>query len=342
MQTLRLTKPDDWHVHFRDDEALGNTVNATAKDFARALAMPNLIPALTTKAQLFSYRKRIKNACDLEFTPFMTFYLNESVCLEELAHVTKEDFILGAKLYPQGATTNSEQGVSSLETLYQHFDVMQENELVLQIHGEAITGDIFHREQRFIDEQLTKLIKNFPKLKIVFEHVSTKHAIEFINAAPKTVAATITVHHLLYNRNHLLAGGIKPHYYCLPILKQQNDQIALLKAATSGNPKFFLGTDSAPHSIANKQSACGCAGIYSAPYALCLYAKVFEQCHALDKLDDFASRFGAEFYQLPRNGGSLQLIKKSQKIPTSLAFGNESVIPIESGQLLDWSIDEHA
>ncbi len=341
MQTLKLTKPDDWHVHFRDGIVLKNTVNATAKHFARALVMPNLIPALTSKKAISAYRQRILQTCEFPFAPYMTFYLNESVNLDDLASVTDDDFILGAKLYPQGATTNSAEGVSSLDSLYAHFELMQEKGLVLQIHGEAIHGDIFKREQLFIDEQLTKLTKNFPKLRIVLEHVSTKHAIEFIQQQNANVAATITVHHLLYNRNHMLLGGIKPHYYCLPILKQRLDQKALLQAATSGSPQFFLGTDSAPHSVAQKQSACGCAGIYSAPFALSLYATAFEQCNALAKLNDFASVFGANFYQLPVNDTKITLTRQKKVVPESLSFGTEKVIPIASGQELDWSIDEH-
>ncbi|RUR16705.1 dihydroorotase [Legionella septentrionalis] len=344
VQTVAITRPDDWHVHFRDEDMLVNTVPATARHFSRALVMPNLKPALTSLANLLSYRERILASLKKgqEFSPFMTFYLNEAVNIEDLQQATQYPYILGAKLYPAGATTNSEQGVRSLEALYPFFEIMQANNFALQIHGEVTSGDIFQREAAFLDECLKPIIHAFPKLRVILEHISTAAAVEFISQAPANVAATITPHHLLYHRNHLLAGGIKPHYYCLPILKHEQDQKALQKAATSGNPKFFAGTDSAPHPQKLKESACGCAGIYSAPYAVSLYAQVFADLGKLDKLEAFMSHFGANFYQLPLNSGRLELIKKPQIIPERLPLGDDYVIPVAAGEQIDWSVHELA
>ncbi len=342
MRKLSITRPDDWHVHFRDNEALPHTVSATARNFARALVMPNLKPALTTVEAINAYRQRIIAAQDdtLHFTPYMTFYLNESLIEEELEHAKNHSYILGAKLYPAGVTTNSEQGVRSIRALYPLFEVMQNINLVLQIHGEVAHGDIFAREALFIEENLIKLIRDFPKLRVILEHISTRAAVDFVSQAPDTIAATITPHHLLYNRNQLLAGGIKPHYYCLPILKHERDQMAVQQAAISGNPKFFAGTDSAPHAQATKESACGCAGIYSAPYAIAMYAQVFAHLGQLDKLDAFMGRFGADFYQLPINHERIELIEQQQVIPHILPFGCEQVVPMDAGETLQWSIHE--
>lgn len=345
MQTLTLNRPDDWHVHFRDGELLQHTVAATAAHFSRALVMPNLKPALTTVAAINQYREKIlaTTSKDSTFQPYMTFYLNESVQAQELEKAAKTPYILGAKLYPAGATTNSEAGAKSLTALYPLLDVMQEQELVLQIHGEVTHSDIFEREALFLSEYLQPIIKNFPKLRIVLEHISTKAAVEFINSAPEHVAATITVHHLLYNRNHLLAGGIKPHYYCLPILKHEQDQKALQQAAISANPKFFAGTDSAPHAVETKEHACGCAGIYSAPFALPFYAQVFTHLNHLDLLNPFMSQFGAEFYRLAINSQQIELLKKPQRIPLSLPLGSHRVVPMAAGEEVEWSVlDEHA
>lgn len=340
MQTLIINRPDDWHVHLRDEDQLQHTVPATAKHFARALVMPNLKPALTTLPLIQSYRNRIISAIpeDNPFIPYMTFYLNESVTADELQLATKDPFILGGKLYPAGATTNSEAGAKSLIALYPLFEVMQDNNLVLQIHGEVTHSDIFEREALFIDEYLKPILSNFPKLRIVLEHISTKTAVEFVTQAPETVAATITPHHLLYNRNHLLAGGLRPHFYCLPILKHEQDQLALQQAIISGNPRFFAGTDSAPHAIATKESACGCAGIYSAPFAVALYAQIFDELNQLNKLNHFLSHFGAEYYQLPINKEQIELIKTPQNIPKELPFGQNKVVPIAAGETLTWSI----
>ncbi len=339
---LTITQPDDWHVHFRDGLYLEHTVAATARHFARALVMPNLKPALTSVEAVIDYRKRILSTLNANtaFNPLMTLYLNEQVTPDELQKITNFPYIVGAKLYPAGATTNSEEGAHSLRALYPLFEIMQGENLVLQIHGEVTHGDIFQREAEFLSTSLSPLIRDFPNLRIILEHVSTRAAVDFVSQAPETVAATITPHHLIYNRNHLLAGGIKPHYYCLPILKKETDQRALQQAAISGNRKFFAGTDSAPHAIANKESACGCAGIFSAPYAVALYTQVFEQLNHLQGLEPFLSRFGAEFYQFPVNKSLITLRKKAQLIPAKLPFGTEQVIPVAAGETLQWSIDE--
>lgn len=342
MQTLLINRPDDWHVHLRDNELLQHTVIDSAQHFARALVMPNLKPALTSLSSINDYRARILAALPngSNFEPYMTFYLNESVNAEELHQAANASYILGAKLYPAGATTNSEAGAKSLTALYPLFEVLQSNNLVLQIHGEVTHSDIFERESLFIEEYLKPIVSNFPNLRIVFEHISTRNAVEYVMQAPATVAATITPHHLLYNRNKLLVGGIRPHYYCLPILKHEQDQKALQKAACSGNPKFFAGTDSAPHSINTKENSCGCAGIYSTPFALALYTQVFDELDQLRQLNDFLSRFGAEFYQLPLNQQQIELIKSPQIIPSYLPLGLSQVVPIAAGETIQWSIHE--
>lgn len=335
-----ITQADDWHIHLRDGAALEHTVPATASQFARALAMPNLMPPLTTIDAIEAYQQRIEAALKSKysFTPYFSLYLNETLTAETLYQAGSHDYVLGAKLYPAGATTNSQSGARSIKALYPLFEVMQQQGLVLQIHGEQAQGDIFERESAFIKQHLVPLVANFPKLRIVLEHVSTQAAVEFVSQAPATVAATITVHHLLYNRNDLLAGGIKPHYYCLPILKKESDRKSLCQAATSANPKFFLGTDSAPHTQASKESACGCAGIFSAPYAMNLYAQVFDNLQALDKLEGFASHYGADFYRLARNKTRCELIKQSFNTPRDLSFGKDRVIPIAANETLEWTV----
>lgn len=342
MQSLLINRPDDWHVHVRDGEALIHTVPATARHFFRALIMPNLKPALTTIDMLIAYRKRILSVLPQtsSFNPLMTFYLNEEVSVESLLLCREYPFIVGGKLYPAGATTNSAEGVSSIQRLFPLFDVMQEQDLVLQVHGETTQGDIFFRESSFIHKHLIPIVQNFPKLRIVLEHISTRSAVDFVENSPPTVAATITPHHLLYNRNHLLAGGLHPHYYCLPILKKKSDQQALLNAAVSGNPKFFAGTDSAPHAREQKENACGCAGIYSAPYAVALYAQIFDELNQLPQLNAFLSRFGASFYRQPWTNDQLLLSKTAQMVPRVLPFGTKEVVPIAAGSCLPWSIDE--
>lgn len=340
MHTLTINNPDDWHVHFRDQEALIHTVKATANHFSRALVMPNLVPALTTTKSVLDYRARILACLDSssDFVPYMTLYLNNDVTPEDLQRCKNHPYILGAKYYPSGATTNSLQGAPSILSLYPLFDLMQEADLVLQVHGEARCGDIFLRETLFIRKALAPLMKNFPKLRIVMEHISTKAAVDFVKDAPDTLAATITPHHLFYNRNDMLAGGIKPHYYCLPILKQKRDQKALQLAAVSGHSKFFAGTDSAPHAKAHKESACGCAGIFSAPYAIAIYAQIFNQLNKLDNLNAFLSQNGANFYKLPPNDERIELVAHPQTVPNTLPFGQDIVIPIAAGQRLEWSV----
>ena len=328
MRSLQITRPDDFHVHLRDLDLLNDTVNASAKHFARALVMPNLQPALTTIDLVLAYRERILAhlKSNSSFAPYMTLYLNESVLKEELAAIKHHAYILGAKLYPQGATTNSAAGAKSITALYPLFEIMQDND--------------FEREALFIKEELKPLIENFPKLRVVLEHISTKVAVDFISDSSELIAATITPHHLLFNRNHMLAQGIKPHYYCLPILKDEANQKALLKAATSGNSKFFGGTDSAPHSQNTKETSCGCAGVYSAPFAVAMYAEAFDSIGKLDALDDFLGKFGAVFYNLPINTDKIELIERAQVIPNSMTFGNALVIPAAAGSTLKWSVNE--
>ncbi|MCR9192372.1 MAG: dihydroorotase [Gammaproteobacteria bacterium] len=342
MQTLSLTRPDDWHVHLRDQDVLMHTVSATAKHFARALVMPNLQPALTSVAAVLDYQQKILDQLDTNatFHPYMTIYLNTTVTTDDLALASQCPDILGAKLYPAGATTNSNEGAEDITKLYPLFELMQSYDLALQVHGEVTSGDIFEREARFIETQLAPLIANFPKLRIVLEHISTRAAVEFVTEAPEHIVATVTPQHLMFHRNHLLAGGIRPHYYCLPILKHHRDQQAIRQAVRSGNPKFFAGTDSAPHAKEQKESACGCAGVFSAPYALSFYTQVFEELDALPKLNDFLSRFGAEFYQLPRSTDTIILHRQSQTIASHWPLGDKEVIPLAAGFVLNWSVYE--
>ena len=340
MRTLSIKKPDDWHVHLRDNDALIHTVPATAKHFARALAMPNLQPPLTTVPSLNRYYERIVANIPAKspFHPYLTLYLHENLAPDIFIEAKPYSYILGAKLYPAGATTNSEHGAHSIRALYPIFEALQESDLVLQIHGEVTEGDIFSREKLFIEKHLATIIKNFPKLRVVLEHISTKAAVEFVIQAPDTVSATITPQHLLYNRNQLLVGGIKPHYYCLPILKHRNDQLSLQAAAVSGNPKFFAGTDSAPHARNQKESACGCAGIYSAPFALAMYTQLFDDLNQLSALEAFMSCYGANFYRLPITEERIELVEQQQTIPEILPLGREQVVPIAAGSHLRWSV----
>ncbi len=340
MQSVVVTRPDDWHVHFREGDMLQYTVPATAQHFRRALAMPNLEKPLTSLDALLAYQAHIKHAARdfADFEPYVTFYLNETVLPEMLLAAKAYPFILGGKLYPAGVTTHSAQGARSIRALYPVFEAMQASDLVLQIHGEEISGDIFDREALFIETHLKRILRDFPKLRVVLEHISTQAAVECVEKGPETLAATITAHHLLYNRNQLLAGGIRPHYYCLPILKRERDQRALQVAATSGNPKFFAGTDSAPHGKNQKECASGCAGIYSAPFALSMYAEVFEAMHALDLLNLFLSRFGADFYKLPVSDSSVELVRKTTQVPEKLAFGAVTVVPVHAGGVFSWSV----
>lgn len=342
MKTLSITRPDDWHVHFRDLELLKHTVVATARNFSRALVMPNLVNPLTQITDLLAYRSRIMQARGRyhAFEPYMTLYLNEAVSVETIAELGKFSFILGAKFYPAKTTTHSHHGAPSLRSVYPLLEAMQALDLVLQVHGEVAHGDVFDREALFLVQQLLPLLKDFPKLRVVLEHISTKEAVDFVREGPLNLAATITAHHLYYNRNQMFGSGLNPHYYCLPILKREADQRALQGAATSGSAKFFAGTDSAPHEIKNKESSCGCAGIYSAPYAVPIYAEVFDNLEKLDCLNDFLSKFGADFYRLPQGQETLHLIKQSQQVPLYLEWGAQRFVPIAAGASLEWSVSD--
>jgi len=346
MKSITFIQPDDWHIHLREEAALSNTVETAVQHFGRILVMPNLKKPLTQVSDIMNYRKDILSIVEKcnpahHFTPWMTLYLTDKTQPETMIEAKKTGCILGAKLYPAGATTHSQSGVNFIQTLYPVFEAMQQQELVLHIHGEVTRSscDIFLREKYFILEILAPLIRNFPKLKITLEHISTKFAVEFITQAPDTIAATITPHHLWLNRNDLLAGGIKPHYYCLPILKKRSDQTALIKAAVSGHPRFFMGTDSAPHAIHQKESACGCAGVYNAPVAVPLCAMIFEKANALDKLENFTSRFGAEFYDLPINKKWITLTQQPFSVPERLPLGEQWVIPLGAGKTLSWKME---
>jgi dihydroorotase len=343
---LIITKPDDWHHHLRDGEALLTTVPAVAKQFGRAIIMPNLNPPVTSADEASAYRQRILKVLPkgCQFTPLMTLYLTEQTTPQIIHEAKGMGIVYACKLYPAGATTHSQFGVRNLETIYPVLEAMAERtiNLPLLIHGESIAPevDVFDREQRFIEETLAPLSLRFPTLRMVLEHITTKTAVDFIKGAPKTLAATITAHHLLLNRNDLLVNGIKPHYYCLPILKSHSNQLALIEAAISGNPQFFLGTDSAPHPREAKEGPCGCAGIYTGHAAIELYATIFEQAGAIDKLEGFASHYGADFYQLSRNTQTIRLIKAPWQIPSTLPLGDSEVIPFWAGKMLAWRISD--
>lgn len=341
MKTLSLKRPDDWHIHLRDGIALERTVQDAAQAFSRVVVMPNLIPPIRTLKEAVNYRNRIiSHAKSASFSPLMTLYLTDETDPVDLRQA-KEQGIVGCKLYPQGATTNSEFGVTEIKKLYPVFEAMENAGLLLLLHGEVTDPrtDIFDREVIFIDTVLTKILQDFPKLKIVLEHITTKHAVEFVKQASSQLGATITAHHLWLNRNDLLSGGIKPHHYCLPVVKRESDRLALIQAAISGNSKFFLGTDSAPHAQSKKESACGCAGIYTGYHALPLYAEIFEAHDALEKLEGFASQFGADFYGLPHNTETVTLIKSPWIVPTTLPFLEDvPVIPFLADQILQWRL----
>lgn len=340
-QQLTLTRPDDWHIHLRDGAALTRTVADAAQQFARAIVMPNLVPPVMNTEQALTYKQRILAArpAGSKFEPLMVLYLTDKTDPVEIAKA-KAAGVVACKLYPAGATTNSDSGVTHLKNIYPVLEAMQKEGMHFLLHGEVTDSsiDIFDREKTFIDRNLRPLVREFPSLKMVLEHITTQEAAEFVTDAPANIAATITAHHLLYNRNHMLAGGIRPHYYCLPILKRNTHQQALIKAATSGNPKFFLGTDSAPHARDKKEAACGCAGSYTAYAALELYAEAFEAANALDKLEGFASHFGADFYGLPRNTEQITLIKNSWQAPESLAFADSQLVPLRAGETLQWQL----
>jgi dihydroorotase len=343
VDTLTLTRPDDWHSHLRDGDALPQTCRDMARYMGRVIVMPNLVPPVTTVRLAAEYRQRILRAqqpCQRHFDPLMTLYLTDSVSEETIREAAQTGWLAAVKLYPAGATTNSDAGVNSLEGLYPILEIMAEVDLPLLVHGEVTdaTVDIFDREAVFIDRHLAPIVERFPGLRVVFEHITTSDAVKFVRGAGPRVAATITAHHLLLNRNDMLVGGIRPHYYCLPILKRQEHQQVLREAAISGDPAFFLGTDSAPHTRSDKESACGCAGVYSAHASLELYAEVFEELGALDRLEDFASHFGADFYRMPRNEDRVQLQRVAWEAPASLPLGADTLQPLRGGESLRWQV----
>lgn len=336
---ITLTRPDDLHLHVREGDALKSVVPHTAKQFARAIIMPNLANPVTTVEHANKYRDEILNAVpNSGFQPLMTLYLTDNTTAETINEAKKCGFIHALKLYPAGATTNSDKGVSDIANIYPALEAMQEVGLPLLVHGEVTDPaiDIFDREQLFIKTILEPLIAHFPKLKIVLEHITTKDAVDFVSSASSNIAATLTAHHLLMNRNDIFTGGIRPHHYCLPVLKRETHRQALVEAAISGNPKFFLGTDSAPHSQNAKESACGCAGMYTAYHAMELYAEAFDKADALDKLEAFASFYGADFYGLPRNTSTITLNRKDWQVPDSLMLGNDKIIPLRAGEQCKW------
>jgi dihydroorotase len=343
---LTITTPDDWHLHLRDGAALATTVPHTARQFRRAVIMPNLTPPVTTADLASAYRERILAAApeDSKFDPLLTLYLTDNTSVEEIHRAQSLGHVYACKLYPAGATTNSDFGVTDLNKLDPVLEAMQSAGLPLLIHGEVTDSavDIFDREAVFIQRHLIPLLKRHPDLKIVLEHLTTADGVAFVQSAPDNVAATITAHHLLYNRNAIFAGGLNPHMYCLPVLKREQHRESLLRAATSGSGKFFLGTDSAPHPVSGKEKGCGCAGIYTAHAALELYATAFEAAGALDRLEGFASFYGPDFYGLPRNKGTVTLEKREWEIPARYGFGVEEVVPLEAGKRLAWRFCESA
>ncbi len=341
MQSITLTAPDDWHIHLRDGDALARTVADAATQFKRAIVMPNLVPPVMNATQAISYKERI-NAhlpANTQFEPLMVLYLTDNTSAADIA-AAKAAGIVACKLYPAGATTNSDSGVTNIQKLYPVLEAMAQHDIKLLVHGEVTDSqiDIFDREAIFLARTLAPLLEAIPQLKVVLEHITTADSVDFVQAHGSHLAATITAHHLLFNRNHMLAGGIRPHYYCLPILKRSEHQTALIKAATSGNPKFFLGTDSAPHATHKKEAACGCAGAYTAFAAMPLYAQAFEDAQALDKLEGFASHFGPDFYGLARNSQTMTLIKQPWTLPEYLSLGDSQLTPLLAGQTLQWAV----
>lgn len=342
IQEYTLIRPDDWHLHLRDGAALQAVVAYSASRCGRAIVMPNLKPPVVTCEQAMLYRDRIVAALDghNDFNPLMTLYLTDETSVDEIERAAASPFIAAVKMYPAGATTNSDSGVTDLGRCTAVLEAMERGGIPLLLHGEVTDPgvDIFDREKEFIDSKLEPLIRNFPGLKMVFEHITTKDAVDFVMSATGNVGATITAHHLLLNRNDMLVGGIRPHYYCLPVLKHQKHQRALIAAATSGDPRFFLGTDSAPHSIGAKETACGCAGVFSAHGTIELYAEAFEAAGAMDKLEAFASFAGPDFYELPRNKDSIVLEKNPWVVPDSYPFGDETLRPFRAGESISWKL----
>lgn len=339
-QKLTITRPDDWHLHLRDGAALSAVLPDTARQFARAIIMPNLKPPVTTVAQASAYRDRILAAlpAGMTFEPLMTLYLTDNLPAEEIVAAKASGFVHAVKLYPAGATTNSDAGVTDIRRCAATLEAMQRVGLPLLVHGEVTDGDIdiFDREAVFIDRVMKPLRKDFPELKVVFEHITTRDAAQYVAEAEGPVGATITAHHLLYNRNAIFTGGIRPHYYCLPVLKREIHREALVKAATSGSARFFLGTDSAPHARGLKEHACGCAGCYTALHAMELYAEAFDNAGALDKLEAFASFNGPAFYAMPRNTGTLTLTREDWQLPAELPYGDATLVPLRAGETLRW------
>ena len=340
-QTITLTRPDDWHLHVRDGEALYTVVPHTAAQFGRAIIMPNLRPPVTTTEAALAYKARIQAAVPrgLQFEPLMTLYLTDNLPADEIRRA-RDAGVVAVKLYPAGATTNSDAGVTDLRKTYQTLEAMQREGLLLLVHGEVTSPeiDLFDREAAFIDTQLIPLRRDFPELKIVFEHITTREAAQYVQEADRFTAATVTAHHLLFNRNAIFTGGIRPHYYCLPVLKRETHRLALVEAATSGSAKFFLGTDSAPHPAHLKEHASGCAGCYTAHAAIEMYAEAFDSVGALHQLESFASFNGADFYGLPRNTGTITLKCESWTPPESFAFGEAQLKPLRSGEALPWKL----
>ncbi len=340
MQTLTLTRPDDWHLHLRDGAALAAVVPHTARQFARAVVMPNLRPPVTTAVQAAAYRERILAAVPrgLTFAPLMTLYLTDNTPPDEIDRAKASGIVHAVKYYPAGATTHSDAGVTDIGKCFDVLARMEELGLPLLVHGEVTDAevDIFDRERVFVERVLAPLAQRFPALRLVLEHVTAREGVEFVEAMGPNVAGTLTAHHLLMNRNTLLAGGVRPHHYCLPVLKREAHRLALVRAATSGNPKFFLGTDSAPHARHAKESACGCAGCYTALHAIELYAEAFEAAGALDRLEAFAGFHGADFYGLPRNAGTITLERAEWRVPDSLPFGEDALVPLRAGETLGW------
>jgi len=343
MKSLTLTQPDDWHIHLRDGAALPRTVNDVARWAGRAIVMPNLTPPVRTVSDAVAYKERIIAALAPEhgdFDPLMTLYLTDGTSPDMITEAAECPIVHGVKLYPAGATTNSDAGVNALSALYPTLEAMQRHDVPLLVHGEVTDReiDVFDREKIFIERHLHPIAQEFPQLRIVFEHITTADAASYVISAREGIAATITPQHLLYNRNDLLVGGVRPHLYCLPVLKRSTHQVALRKAATSGNPRFFLGTDSAPHTQRTKETTCGCAGCYSGLHALSLYAEVFEDEDALDALESFASEHGPDFYRLPRNKNKITITQQPLDIPPSLELMGEALIPLRAGEQLRWRL----
>jgi dihydroorotase len=342
MDRLTLRRPDDFHIHLRDGPALESTVADAARQFARAIVMPNLKPPVTTTAQALHYRERILGVLPdgASFEPLMTLYLTDDTSPEEITRAKLSGRVFGVKLYPAGATTHSDAGVTRMSRCFHALERMEELGMPLLVHGESTDPaiDVFDREKAFLEETLGPTLARFPSLKVVLEHITTRDAAQFVEVTGANVAATITAHHLLMNRNALFMGGIRPHHYCLPVLKREEHREALVEAATSGNPKFFLGTDSAPHARPTKETGCGCAGIYTAHAALELYAIAFEEAGALDKLEGFASEFGASFYGLPHNTAKVTLVRDEWRVPETLGFGGDVLVPLRAGETLPWKL----